>query len=103
MSRITSGDPRASRGRQRQAELAAEMKAAVSVNSAAMLAGLGRPHTVAEAFVAEAICSLFLKARRLRDSGRDEFAVLAEAARLQQGSVFACRHPSALPHPALEN
>jgi hypothetical protein len=99
MSKITSDDPRPARGRQRQTELAAEMSMAVQVNSAAMLAGLGRPHSVAEAFVAEAICALFLKARRLRDSGRSDVAVLTEAARLQQGSAFACRHPAAAPQP----
>jgi hypothetical protein len=97
MSQITSDDPRPARGRQRQAELAAEMKRAVQVNSAAMLTGLGRPHTLAEAFVAEAICGLYLRARRLRDVGRDDAAVLSEAARLQQGSVFACPAGLALP------
>jgi hypothetical protein len=102
MSHITSDDPRPARGRQRQAELAAEMKKAVEVNSAAMLGGLGRPYTVAEAFVAEAICALFLKARRLRDSGRSDVAVLAEVLRLQQGSVFACRHPAAVSLPPIE-
>jgi hypothetical protein len=97
MSKISGGDPRPARGRQRQAELAAEMKAAVAVNSASMLAGLGRPHTIAEAFVAEAICALFLRARRLRDAGRDDLEVLREAARLQQGSVFACLAGPPLP------
>ena len=102
MSKITSDDPRPARGRQRQAQLAAEMKHAVTVNSAAMLSGLGRPHTVAEAFVAEAICAFYLRASRLRDAGRDDTAVLWQAAKLQQGSVFACRHPMALPLPAIE-
>jgi hypothetical protein len=102
MSQITTGDPRAARGRQRQTELAAEMKQAVATNSAIMLRGLGRPHTLAEAFVAEAICALFLRARRLRDSGRDDVALLTEAARLQQGSVFAALAPWARPLPLID-
>jgi hypothetical protein len=51
---------------------------------------------VAERFVAEAICSLHLRAARLRSTGRDDSAILRQAAELQQGSVFACRHPAAV-------
>jgi len=97
MSRITTDDPRPARGRQRQAELAAEMKQAVAVNSAAMIADLGRPVTKGDVFIAEAICSLHLRASRLRGAGRDDTALLRQAAELQQGSVFACRHPMAVP------
>jgi hypothetical protein len=89
MSLITSGDPRPARGRKRQAELAAEMKKAVEINSAIMLNSLGRPYSIGEAFIAEAICSMYLRARRLRDAGRDDLPVLTEVARLQQGSAFA--------------
>jgi hypothetical protein len=102
MSRITSGDSRPAKGRARQAELAEEMKHAVAVNSAAMLKGLGRPYSLAEQYVAEAISSLFLRAARLRAGGRDDTAVLRQAAELQQGSVFACRHPAAIPLPLID-
>ena len=50
--------------------------------------------------MAEAICALYLRARRLRDSGRDDVAVLTEAARLQNSSVFRC--PAALQLPAID-
>lgn len=102
MSRITPGDSRPAKGRARQAELADEMKTAVQINSTALLAGLDRPYTVAEKFVAEAIASLYLRAARLRDAGRSDVEVLREAAKLQQGSVFACRHPAAAPMPTIE-
>jgi hypothetical protein len=102
MSRITSGDSRQAKGRARQAELAAEMQRAVAVNSAAMLQGLGRPYSLAEHYLAEAISSLFLRASRLRAAGRDDTAVLRQAAELQQGSVFACRHPAAVPMPLID-
>jgi hypothetical protein len=78
------------------------MKTAVQTNSTAMLAGLGRPYSVAERFIAEAICSLHLRAARLRSTGRDDSAILRQAAELQQGSVFACRHPAAVPMPLID-
>jgi hypothetical protein len=89
MSKITSGDPRPARGRQRQAELAAEMKISVQHNVAAMLAGLGREPTEVERMQAEMISSLFLRARRLRDNGRDDTKVLRQAAVMTRNSVFA--------------
>jgi hypothetical protein len=57
---------------------------------------------VAERFIAEAICSLHLRAARLRSTGRDDSAILRQAAELQQGSVFACRHPVAVPMPPID-
>jgi hypothetical protein len=102
MSRITTDDPRPARGRQRQVELAAEMTHAVRVNSEAMLRGLGRPYSIGERFIAESISSLYLRAARLRDSGRDDGPVLRQAGELQQGSVFASRHPAAVPMPLIE-
>lgn len=89
------------RGHQRMAELGAEMRTAVADNSAAMLKDLGHPVTVAERFVAEAICALYLRASRLRSIGRDDSTVLAQAAQLQQSSVFACRpiQPAVEPEP----
>jgi len=102
MSRITSGDSRPAKGRARQAELGAEMQHAVAVNSAAMLKGLDRPYSVSERFVADAICSLHLRAARLRSTGRDDSAILRQAAELQQGSAFACRHPAAVPMPLID-
>jgi hypothetical protein len=102
MSRITPGDSRPAKGRARQAELADEMTTAVQINSTAMLAGLGRSYTVAERFVAEAICSLHLRAARLRSTGRDDSAILRQAAELQQSSVFACRHPAAVALPLID-
>jgi hypothetical protein len=97
MSKITSDDPRPARGRQRQAELGAEMKSAVAINSRVMLRGLNRPVSQSEIFLAEAISALFLRASRLRDGGRDDSEILLQAAKLQQGSVFACLNPSGVP------
>jgi hypothetical protein len=102
MSKITSDDPRPARGRKRQAELAAEMKKAVEINSVIMLKALGRPYTIGEAFIAEAICSMYLKARRLREAGRDDLPALREATLLQQGSVFAQPIHAPRPLPAID-
>ena len=77
------------------------------VNSAALLQQSG-DETGADLFrvhhklIAEAISALFLRARRTRDAGRDDTAILRQACELQQGSVFACRHPNARPMAPIE-
>lgn len=100
MSKITSGDPRCSRGRKRQTELGLEMKETVALTSKAMLDGLGRPYSVGERFIAEAIAALYLRAARLRNAGRNDLELLREAATLQQGSIFAS--PAGRPMPLIE-
>jgi hypothetical protein len=84
-------DQRAARGRERMKELADEMRHEIAVNAGAMIRGLGRPATELETLQAEAISSLFLKARRLRDRGMDDIEHLREATLMTSQSVF--RHP----------
>jgi hypothetical protein len=80
------------RGWARMREIAAEARAETAVLSAAMVRGLeakeGRPATELEKLQAEAICSLFLKARRLRDQGKDYVEYLREAAIMTSQSAF---------------
>lgn len=89
-------NPRASgsQGRQRVRELADEMREAIKANVAALLAGLEREPTEIERFDAEALCALLLRARRLRDNGRDDSAVLAQYAILRQTTAFHRAPPS---------
>jgi len=68
------------RGNARQVELREEMKEAVRVNGAAMIAGLGRPAAPDEVSLAELICAGLLRAARLRNSGRDDLAIMREVA-----------------------
>jgi len=79
------------RGRVRMRELADEMRSEIAVIAEAMIGGLGRPATELERLQAEAISGLFLKARRLRDQGKDDRAFLHEAVLMTSNSVF--RHP----------
>ena len=95
MAKLTSDDPRQARGRERMKELADEMKRAIAVNSAIMIAGLNREATPTEVFTAEAICALFLRARRVRESGRDDSGLLRQAAELTNSSVFRPPHAAA--------
>jgi hypothetical protein len=92
MSKVTSGDPRAAQGRKRQHELAEEMKAQIQVNVASLISGLGREATALEAMQAEMIASLYLRARRLRDNGRSDVALLKQAALLMRDSAFRSPH-----------
>ena len=82
------GDDAPRRGHARMKELADEMRHEIAVNAGAMIKGLGRPATELETLQAEAISALFLKARRLRDRGMDDFEHLREAALLTSNSVF---------------
>ena len=79
------------RGRERMKQLADEMRAEIAVIADAMIHRLGRPATELEVLQCEAICSLFLKARRLRDQGKNDLEFLKEAAIMTSQSVF--RHP----------
>jgi len=93
---MTSFSPPSGRaGRARQIEIGKENTAAIEIWKKAMLEGLGRPATAPEELLAETISSLFIRARRLRDLGRDDTQLLPEAALLQNNSVF--RDPRALP------
>jgi len=76
-------------------EIGKENGDAIAIWKDAMLRGLGRPWTAPEELIAETIASLFIRARRQRDQGRDDTHLLLEAALLQNDSVF--RHPAALP------
>src|SRR5260370_14196011 len=95
MAQFTSHDPRIKAGRARAKELAAEMKAAIQINVASLLTSLGRDPTELERMQAEMICSLFLRARRLRENGRNDLAVLRHAANLMRESAF--RSPATVP------
>ncbi len=79
------------RGRARMVQLANEMRSEVAGVAGIMIASLGRPATALETLQAEAISALFLKARRLRDQGKDDIEYLREACHLTSNSVF--RHP----------
>jgi hypothetical protein len=72
------------RGRARMQEIAAENKAIISGNVESTLALLGRPATALERMQAEALCSLLLRASRLRDQGRDDLEPLREAGALMR-------------------
>lgn len=76
------------RGHARMKELADEMRAEIAVLASAMIRGLNRPASELEILQAEAICALFLRARRLRDRGMSDVEVLREAALLTSSSVF---------------
>lgn len=76
------------RGRARMKELAAEARVALQHNVEALLAGLGRPATEAERMQAEMLASLFLRARRLRENGRNDVEVLRAAAQLMKDTPF---------------
>jgi hypothetical protein len=91
MTKLTSNDPRVARGRARMKEIADEMRHEVAILSEAMCRGLGRPATELEKLQSEAISGLFLKARRLRDQGKNDIEYLREAAIMTSQSVF--RHP----------
>ena len=84
--------PKLLRGRARMQQLAAGMRHEIAVLSEAMVRGLeakeGRPATALERLQSEAICSLFLKARRLRDKGQDDIEHLREAALMTSQSPF---------------
>ena len=84
-----------SQGRKRSRELAAEMKTAVAGVVEAMLAGLGRPATEVDKMDAEALAALLLRARRLRDNGRDDTAVLIQFATLKRDTAFHRPYPPA--------
>jgi hypothetical protein len=75
-------DESRARGRNRQKQLAAEMKTAIAGNVAAILSSLGRQHTPLEKLQAEAYCSLLYRAARLRDQGRSDLEVLRAAAEM---------------------
>jgi hypothetical protein len=83
-------DPKAAnaRGRARQAELAAQMKVDVASVVAAMVSGLGRAASALEELEAAAIASLFLRAARLRDNGRDDSKIIRQAALMARNSAF---------------
>jgi hypothetical protein len=87
----TDAAERGAQGRKRMRELSAEMRSEIAINADAMIRGLGRPATELETLQAEAICALFLRARRLRDQGKDDVAVLREAVLMTSNSSF--RHP----------
>jgi hypothetical protein len=93
-------DPKAAnaRGRARQAELAAEMQNALKHNVPALLAVLGREPTELEKMQAEMLVSLFLRARRVRDAGRDDSPLLRQAADLMRDVPFL-RGPSPVAEP----
>jgi len=76
------------RGHARMKELADEMRHEIAVLAEAMIRNLGRPASELETLQAEAICALFLRARRLRDRGMDDTAPLREAALMTSSSVF---------------
>jgi hypothetical protein len=88
MSKITSGDPRPAAGRARMKELANAHRHEIAILAEAMIRGLGRPATELEQLQSEAICALFLRARRLRDQGKNDLEFLREAAILTSQSVF---------------
>jgi hypothetical protein len=74
----TDAAERGARGRERMAQLSAEMKVAITANSAAMLKGLFRAPSLDEVALAELISSGLFRAARLRDRGRSDLEVLRE-------------------------
>lgn len=94
----TKGDDAPRRGHARMKQLAVENQAAIQMWKSAMLAGLGRSWTVAEEITAETIASLFNRAAKLRDQGRDDTELLYKACILMRDSVF--RDPRAYVPPA---
>jgi hypothetical protein len=72
------------RGRNRQKQLGAEMKAAIAANVEAVLASLGRPASGLERAQAETLCGIILQASRLRDRGRSDLEIMREAASLMK-------------------
>jgi hypothetical protein len=87
--------PSGKAGRCRMAEISRENEANIQLWKSAMLAGLNRSWTVAEEITAESIASLFIRARRERDNGRSDVALLRQAALLMRDSVF--RDPHTVP------
>ena len=85
-------DKSRARGRARMKELAAEFKTEISVTVAIVLGTLGREPNELERLQAEALCSLFLRARKLRDNGKNDVEVLREAA-LMMTSIPWLRGP----------
>jgi hypothetical protein len=83
---------RGKRGHARMRELADAMRHEIAVNADAMIRGLNRPATELEILQAEAITSLFLKARRLRDQGKNDLEVLREATIMTSSSAFRSPH-----------
>lgn len=95
MTKFEKGDARAKSGRARSMAIAAETKAQIEHNVAAMLAGLGREPTQTDRMDAEAACSLLLRARRLRDQGQDDSKLLLQYGRLMRDSAFRSPHAAA--------
>jgi hypothetical protein len=75
-------------GRNRMKQIADENKRAIQTNSESMINGLGRAATELERMTAEGICSLFLRAARLRDRGMDDSEILMKAALMTSQSCF---------------
>jgi hypothetical protein len=94
--------PKLLRGRKRMEQLASEMRHEIAILSDAMVRGLeakeGRPATELEKLQSEAICALFLKARKLRDQGKDDLEHLREAAALTSSSAFRLPQDSSPRH-----
>jgi hypothetical protein len=82
------GDDAPRRGHARMKQLGAEMKIALRHNIEAILAPLGREPTELERMQAEMLASLFLQARKLRDRGSSDVAVLREAVQLMKEVPF---------------
>jgi hypothetical protein len=87
-------------GARRMREIADENRGQIETTAASLIRGLGREATELEVLEAEAIASLYVKARRLRSLGKDDIKVLRQAAILSRDSAF--RHPLAAPSAATE-
>ena len=93
-------DPRAAAatGRHYQRKVGAELMEGVKINAAAMIAGLeqrlGRPASVYEQTAAAGICSLHVRAARMRALGKNDVELLKQAAEMERESIF--RHPAAV-------
>lgn len=96
MSSLFSADdadarPRAKAGRARQMEIARETTVQIDAIVGELLDALQRPALPAERILAETIAATTVRARRLRENGRDDAAERRELSRQLRSSPFAVK------------